>query len=348
MSSSAQLPVYFPKGVADEAGQRGFVSKQEGGIDALDLSNGELLWSTDVASRPLIVNGEQLLAQSTMSEQENAFRVAALDAARDGSLLSMSEPLVFPDWVQVDETDESLFSIRARLREGELWLTWEAHSRYRGGAPPPQFILREATKDFVGTTIVNLRTGEVRMLSDVETTRAQEPSDSQLHPSLPYQMGFSQREAGWMVDDKIAALASVERGGQQSIILQTWDAQTGEANPSVELSSESGQTFYVTPEGLYIFLQSEEPEATGGEQRRWKIFSTQTGQPVAEWLVEASAQAACVLNDSKVYYLAAEASSDDAAHESQMLKARDLKTGELLWERQLEEPPDAMLRALRS
>ena len=41
---ASQGPVFLPGGVADPAGKTGYVTNATGGIDAIDLEGGRLLW----------------------------------------------------------------------------------------------------------------------------------------------------------------------------------------------------------------------------------------------------------------------------------------------------------------
>src|SRR4051812_208519 len=70
------LPIELPGGVAcmdvgaaTDSGT-GYVVNTSGGIDALDLKTGALLWTSSEASKPLIAFGHRLLAaQSVVPEQ---------------------------------------------------------------------------------------------------------------------------------------------------------------------------------------------------------------------------------------------------------------------------------------
>src|SRR5205823_4768852 len=68
-------PVLLPCGVADAAGRTGYLSNPGGGIDAVDLLTGDLLWKSDEAQRPLLVVGGRLYAQAGL--KRNRIRVLA-------------------------------------------------------------------------------------------------------------------------------------------------------------------------------------------------------------------------------------------------------------------------------
>jgi hypothetical protein len=56
-------PSYLPRGVADLAGRIGYISSIKGGIDAVDLETGKLVWHSEEALVPLIVYKGLVLAQ---------------------------------------------------------------------------------------------------------------------------------------------------------------------------------------------------------------------------------------------------------------------------------------------
>jgi hypothetical protein len=55
-------PVLIPGGVADAQGKIGYLANPKGGIDAVDLKSGNLLWHSAAASYPLLVHEKRLYA----------------------------------------------------------------------------------------------------------------------------------------------------------------------------------------------------------------------------------------------------------------------------------------------
>src|ERR1700736_6055757 len=87
----------LPCGVADPGGRTGFISNPGGGIDAVDLATGDLLWNVDEAKRPALADGGRLFAWAPV--KDNGLRVAVFDRTRNGRRILESEPATFPDWV---------------------------------------------------------------------------------------------------------------------------------------------------------------------------------------------------------------------------------------------------------
>ena len=73
-------PVPFPDGVTDADRRTAFVSSPKGGIQAVRLEDGKVLWTNDdVAARPWLVAGGRLVARGD--------RLVVLDLRNDGKLL---------------------------------------------------------------------------------------------------------------------------------------------------------------------------------------------------------------------------------------------------------------------
>jgi hypothetical protein len=331
-------PVFFPRGVADPSGRTGYVANA-GGIDALDLLTGELLWSTDIASRPLLAFGNRLAAQRPVPDKAHALQIVVLDVAQKGRLLLTSALVVFPEWVSIPTATEESFTFKVYTEGSELVLDWQAHARYRGGAPPPPHILEQAARDAAGIARINLETGKVEMLPPRDGIAARLPKALQHVTSLPYQVGSSWRTDPWVVDQKLAALGSEESEGRQVLSLKRWDLSTGQAHEPITLAQGKGLVSSVTPDGRYLFIHQElPPGALPAEDRAWWIFSVETGQRLATLSCEPGTQEACVLGP-RVYYLVEGPPHPVASGGSVLprtLKARELASGKVLWERPLQ------------
>jgi hypothetical protein len=102
MSDLEQLqPLLLPGGILDPNGKIGYFPNSTNGIDAIDLHDGTTLWTTNEASYPLLATSNWLLAQKNIPDRSNAFGIAKLDLDRQGASISLSEPVVFPEWVSV-------------------------------------------------------------------------------------------------------------------------------------------------------------------------------------------------------------------------------------------------------
>lgn len=157
--SDPTAPTAFPRGVADPRGHLAYIRNEVGGIDALDLRHGAVVWRRDAPSQPLMALDAGVATLTVTRGRPNEFRVDVLDAGA-GHVRLTSDPITLPDWVSV--RDPSAFDVAVRRDGPTLRLTWHARARYRGGAHAPAHIVRAATKDAAGTVTVDLATGRVR------------------------------------------------------------------------------------------------------------------------------------------------------------------------------------------
>ena len=98
---TTQAPVVLPGGgVADPAGKFGFVPNTTGGIDALDLATGKILWTTRDASRPMLATKDQLFARVSVEGKPNQMKVAVI-ASDKGKTVRVTDPIISPEWVSV-------------------------------------------------------------------------------------------------------------------------------------------------------------------------------------------------------------------------------------------------------
>jgi hypothetical protein len=156
------VPRHLPGGgVADPAGKSCFFPNTSGGIDALDLGTGNLLWTSKDANRPLLATENRLFAQQGNT---NEVRVLVLDSSKEGKRVFESQPIIFPDWVSVQVAYGRSFRSSARVDIKGFWLSWEARAFYAGGARPTPQIEKAARKEASGVARVDLDTGKIKPL----------------------------------------------------------------------------------------------------------------------------------------------------------------------------------------
>ena len=327
-------PLFLPRGVAEPSGKIGYVANGNDGIDAIDLNNGRTLWATSEASYPLLATRHWLTAQKTLPDQSNAFQLAKLDTDRKGSLLLLSESIVFPDWVSVQPPNDEDFSFKVYTSTDDLFLDWQAHSRYRGGANPPSYVLQQSTREGRGTVRVDLKSGNVEMLPSTDQRTAQ-----QKDASLEEQFG----SGWWIAGQNLAVLVWEESQGQQVLQLRTRRRLPNHRVENVvELARGKALVSYVTSDGCYILVHPDVPKQLRSHQKQpWWIFSAETGHLLAKLNYEVGTQAASIFN-SKIYYLVdeeADSTVQGVTFLRSVLKSKDLSTGKLLWEHLLQEKP---------
>ncbi|MFL6333273.1 MAG: hypothetical protein ACJ754_08035 [Pyrinomonadaceae bacterium] len=318
-----QRPVYLPQGVADPRGRGGYVSSSSGEIVAVELATGGLLWTTRNASKPLIVHEGRLLALRQLNKRGTLVQIVALDA--EGAQVLESERVMLPDGVDIDGGEDST-TVEVYVTLGSLVLDWEAHLRYGGGAPPPPYVQERYTKDVRGGVRVHLQSGKVEALRPGETRAA--------GARLQGEESDSSAVRVWTVGGRDTALLSRVANNEVAYYLKS-SGHSQKAPPSeVELVAGEAIVPYVTPDGLYVFFHREGPATTDrGVDNRWLIFSSETAERVAVVTREDGAAQPCVLKPNVYYLLETRVGS----HIRCALKAREMSTDRILWERPLSE-----------
>ena len=146
---------YCVTGVVIDSGSV-VVMRPGGGIDALDASTGNLRWTSDEADRPLLAEGDRLLAQVATGDAELA--VAVLDIAESGRTLAKGT-LHLPDGVvaSIDDGPEHHFEVRATMTPDGALLAWQDKCAPMAAMPALQGRLQVLQ----GAARVNLDTGEI-------------------------------------------------------------------------------------------------------------------------------------------------------------------------------------------
>jgi len=122
------------EGVTDPKDKVGYFPNTTGGVDALDLATGKLLWSSKDGNRPLLATDTRLFVQAGKT---NSVRVYVLNTTEKGKRVLESLPIKFPSWVSVETAYGRRYSSHGLLDGKCFRLLWNANAFYSGGAAPP-------------------------------------------------------------------------------------------------------------------------------------------------------------------------------------------------------------------
>jgi hypothetical protein len=325
-AAAAPPAVPLPCGVADAAGRTGFLANPAGGVDAVDLATGDLLWDSPDARRPLLAADDRLFTWAP--DKANGLRVVVLDLTHKGKRLLESEPVALPDWVHLDETTCRSFAARARLEKDRLTLEWEARA---DGSP---------RRTAGGKASIDVETGKVEAAAaDKPFTPPPAPLPKELEKAAP-------RWQGTTADGRAAALVLDEADGRQTLSLWTWDPAGGKAGPPKELLAGRRLLALATIDGRHLLLRDADAadDGAGPDERKkagWTVFAVDGGERVGEAPYEGGAHVAAVVG-SHAFFLTAgplKAPIDKPFVQPRVLKAVDLASGKPLWERPVEGKP---------
>jgi len=134
--SKPQLPALHDGVVVDAASGVAYVMSREGGIDALDLTSGNVMWKSRDAAKPLALVDGVLVAQARPRENGKLI-LLALDA-RKGSARRQTE-IDIPKALRANVADGPSQTFRARAYpagKSSVVITWEADNALPQGYLP--------------------------------------------------------------------------------------------------------------------------------------------------------------------------------------------------------------------
>ena len=160
LPSGPATTVALPFGVASPDGSVGYVAGRNGGIDAIDLRTGKLLWSSQEAFLPILAVDDAVLVAAPVPDTPNAVAILGLSRG-SGSLVFESYPMEFPAWVRLEVSKPCCgggwSAGNASLKGGVLTLAWSATWTCVGGIG----ILEDESA--TGTAIIDLETGSAEL-----------------------------------------------------------------------------------------------------------------------------------------------------------------------------------------
>jgi hypothetical protein len=342
-------PLAIPGGVADPAGKTGYIANDKDAVEAVNLENGEVLWTANVPGKPLAVAGKLVLVQVPVSGKGNAVRVVALGAEAKGKQVLESEPVVFPDWVATGLAGGKSFTSSARLHKGDLLLSWQARSSYWGGARPRPEVEAAARKEAHGVARVSLENGKVEML-DADKAPAEPapkvPEELAKVASHQYFTGAEWKHKPLIVGNTLAALVVEDQGGGvQNMTLKRWDLTTGKALETVAMLRGKALWTLIAPDGKTIAVhQALVKEQLPEGDYAWWVFDTETGRQVAKFPFEAGSTELTVIGPRALYAVTGQRKGPPRPglfETPRLVRAVDLKSAKQVWERNL--PPQRFL-----
>ncbi len=323
-----------PGVVVDPNRSIAYLMKPGGSIEAVDLSSGKPIWSTARAAKPLLINGDLLIAQADPSGPGNLLRILGLDTNSKGRVAFISE-IKLPGGVtaSIDEGLGTSFLASARMQRGDLIISWRfSQQEITGVSPRPDS--RTTRHQASGAARVNLKTGAAQ---NVEHDLAPGPT----HTALPHNVELMVKSGTlpgtlWHSAGIIATVTRASHEGREEVILRRWRSKTGEALPDVKLFDDGYMVQFASADGRHLLAsKSVEPQSPAQGQYLWSIFSLATGARVAE-IRHSQPAASFFLSGNTVIYESAASSrlvGGRVVDEPLAVRATDLKTGAALWSR---------------
>ncbi len=364
--------VPLPAGLTDASRCTGFFSNATGGIDAVDLTTGELRWRNSEAERPLLIDGGRLYAQA--GTRRNRLRVLALDLARQGECVFESDPVVFPGWVVAGEAPGRSFAGRWRLEQSRLELAWQAEAWSDGGGRSPGLAF-PVRKHASGLVRIDLDNGQVTMLPAAGPAAPAEEVPpppavakhlekkalrwtgragpfflalelAEVDPNEELRLLAAAAKANPLAAAALAAAKPKEGKPDSRLVLWAWGAQSGVPVLQQELLRGRRLVVQTTLDGRYLCVRDALPspdEMVASQVREkgaWSLYTT-LGKPLGHVPYSPGTESLAVVGKHAYALVAGPVRGplDRPTQRPRTLRVLDLKSGRLVWERPVAPRP---------
>ena len=239
-----------------------YISNSQAGIDAISLSNGEVLATSTRGAKPLLLYDDVLLAEA--HDRNDALRLVGLTTKNLGPKFELELPLPHP-------ARTGSFYVGTRIDGNEIIVQWRSIRRPISGIPT-----REPAEVTAGFARVDHATG--RLIAAAEGEPPVPPAAKSEIPVAVQKLADEGRLASQLcpVDNLVAALQYAEENGKRHLMLRRWNKNTGESMPAVSLFGEE-LTFRAFSRDCRHLLASKAMDGWV-----WHIYSTVTGEQIAE------------------------------------------------------------------
>jgi len=315
--------------IADAENGEAYLMSPNGGIVAIGIDQGQEIWRSDAAAKPLLLAGDILLAQAEATEPGRGLKLLSLNARQQGKLDRESiVPLPSGVSSSVDQRHNQAFVARVHAQDEDAIVSWEYADRPKTGLPdgPNEILPGEESADikifdappsaFPGT--FSLESGSVRRgiarlsLQDGSVTPIIEPN-RQATPNAAPSAIFAPGTA-YVMDDTV---------------------------PNIP------QPQYQSADRRHILHSSRVADDTQWERYEWRIFDRSTQQETGRFRYHASYEPFLVVN-GRVLILSQpyqRVSGEQFVDEPLQLRALEVDSGTPVWHRpvrdivQTEPPP---------
>jgi len=312
-----------------------YAMAQAGGIEALDLASGRLLWSTTAGARPLALAGPWLLAQ--IENREGRLRLAVLDVtARGRPVRELLVPLPEGAAAPIDEPAGVEFRLTAASDGSTVELHWSYLRRaLRGTAPDADEPEAEPRASrFSGALRADLATGHLEPLAERSLIFGSRPLPASV--AAEADAGAYRQRPLW-AGEWVVATQEVERNGQRHPVLRRFSA-TGASLPEVVLPQ--GDTLQLASiDNRHVLISHESGDPRPARAHAWTVFALASGERVGELSAPVAAARFAVM-DGRVLFVTGPWSrkvGDEWVEEPLQLHAVAVTSGQQAWAHRLRD-----------
>jgi outer membrane protein assembly factor BamB len=322
--------VVFPAGVANPKEAIAYVSTASG-IEAMNLEDGSVRWTTDAVAKPLMVSNGKLVAEEPAKESDTNFVIVVLNAF-DGKVEFRSANIRVDLGTTPQLREQEISFAGGKLDGGIVTLNWNVTHHYRGGANPPLEVLDATKSETVLTVHLDLRNQKIEVLREQRPKQEAATGESDV-ASSPYVKDSTWRRGPWAVGNKTADLVQEKSDGQTYLALDIHEGSSNSIDKKIRLQpGTDAPPPLVTPDSKYVVVGTD--SRTNVSSHSWAVYSVETGQKLGLFESRLAVQEPSVIGD-KIFFISQETQKPDLTLGSENLNAVDLQTGKLLWKHAL-------------
>ncbi len=271
-----------------------FAMLPSGGMAELSLADGQALWQTTAAAKPLLVHDGRLLAQAEGRPEMLELRVFDL-ANRENAPIRIDYRLPGNARSAVDEEMLVTFRVRAVVRDGEPFVIWSYAQNFSRLQPA---YAEQIDAQVRGVLRLDYD-ARVAFPVDVESVLAEQGVTSAI-PAGVEALVDAPRAAG----DFLAGLElRGTPGATRDALLKRWNLSDLEPADSVPLLTADVRRWVFSTGKRHLLLGSVRRDAAPDGRFAWTLFSMETGEKLVE-IHRPRSGAEYVVHEDKLVYLA--------------------------------------------
>jgi hypothetical protein len=321
----------LPGVIVDPGSERLYLMNPQGGIDALELASGKLLWTAQGAGKPLAAFDDRLAAQAEPARGSRSLPIALL-RTKDGARIDASIEVPMPAAVMPPSIDNRLgfeSSVDARAEQDGLLVWWTVTSRQISGLPRPASVRNDS-----GAALIDLQTYRATTLAPEQARARLRSATSSATSRLAGTEGlyFPPQPVGqFFVSVKLGPASA-----GQPAVLKRWSAETGEPLPHTDLGPGYVASSVSADQSLFLAVSRA---STTAPDYLWSLYAIASGERVAQARLPDSAQPFFVWHSILIYEAApaSRSAGGNRVEEPLALSGLNLKTGAQIWKRALRD-----------
>jgi hypothetical protein len=327
--------VMRPGVVVDPAAGRLYMMNPQGGIDAVEIASGKLLWTTAAAAKPLAAYDHRLAAQAEQSRGSNGLPIALLDT-RSGLVEStITVPAASGAMPSINDGMGSSSTLEASFGQQGLLIWWTLASREISGIlsaePPPEH-------KNSGAALIDLTTHRVTILTAAQAAakiNSVRPSAKAPRLTGTEALYFLPQQ----VDGFFVSLTLGPSDAGTPVTLRRWSANTRAPLPDVDLGHGYAAWAVSADNACFLITKIATGNVVGSTDYLWVIYALASGERLADIRLAQPATTFFVRNGLLVYSVTPRAfrRSGSWQRDPLQLRAVSLKSGDEIWRRTLRE-----------